>query len=121
MTELPSHQLRLLDAILAGASNVIIGAAPGDLDAVQLYLRSVPFDRMRLLTAMLADQQSRGADTAEAVAARLLLTDYRSAVANLRAATQVVATRIATTSTTVKKSKRVVAREVRRVEKERRR
>ena len=113
MSELLSHRLRLLDAILAGSKNADLDAAPADLDAVALYLRSVPFDRIRQLSAMLAGNESQATD-AETLAARLLLTDYRGAVANLRAATQAIATRVGTTSTTVKKAKRLVARQARR-------
>ena len=102
MSEPLSHRLQWLDTIVAGSKTALIGAPREEIEAVQLCLRSVPFDRITQLTVLLADEPSRGIDDVDTLAAHLLLNDYRSAVANLRAATQVVAARLTTTSASLK-------------------
>ena len=111
MSEPLSRRLEALDAILSGSRTPLVGAAPGEIESVDLCLRTAPLDRIRQLTAMLADGRAGGVDDADRLAAHLLLTDYRHALANLRMATQVVAARLTTTSTSLKPAKAFVRRQ----------
>lgn len=117
MSEPLSHRLQLLDAIVAASKTALVGAPREEIEAVQLSLRSVPFDRITQLTGMLADERTRGSDDVDTLAVRLLLNDYRSAVANLRAATQVVAARLTATSASLKLARGFATRQAKLAEK----
>lgn len=101
MSEPVSHKIRVLESIVAGTSRGH-AAAPTDVEAVALCFRSVPFERIKRLTDLLADDTSRGIDDVDVLAAHLLLADYRSAVANLRTAAHVVAARLTAASASLK-------------------
>ena len=110
----PLSRLRLLDTILAGSKSTLVGAGGKDIESVDLCLRSAPFDRIRQLTIMLADDRSRGMDDVDTLAAHLLLTDYRNAVLNMRTATQVVAARLTATSASLKSARGFARRQEKR-------
>ena len=89
-----SERVRLLDNVLAGSRNTLATAVRTDLDPVELHLRSVPFERIKQLTAILRDGQTRAADEVDTISTHLLLADYVAAVARLRAVAQLTAERI---------------------------
>ena len=78
----PSPRLVRLDQILSQSPAVTPRA---DADPGQVMLASVPLDRIRALTQELRDRPEADADDIDALTLRLLLNDYKAAVANLRA------------------------------------
>ena len=83
----PHHPSRVsrLDRILSQAES----APPrtGDSDAGQVHLASIPLERIRGLTIELQERSPAVQDDIDAITMRLLLNDYKTAVAHLRAVT----------------------------------
>lgn len=100
--ELPSERVRLLDSILASSRHALAGAVRVDVAPAELHLRSIPFERIQQLTAILKDGAAHADDDIDRLCARLLLTDYVAAVAHLRAVARIAAARIEDTPASLK-------------------
>jgi hypothetical protein len=85
------ERLNRLAHILHNAS---IPRAAATTDAVDVHLRSVPFDRIRQLTAEIDRGAEHDVDELDRVAMRLLLEEYVSAVAHLRAVSRIASQRV---------------------------
>jgi hypothetical protein len=87
----PGKRLLDLETILAQSRST--AAKPADADPVTLHLADVPIDRIRRFTAEL--QASDGnRDEVTAITMRLLLNDYSTAVAHLRAVARIAIDKI---------------------------
>jgi hypothetical protein len=84
MTAKSSARLTRLDEILA-QSPPHQANRTAELDPEQLHLASVPLDRIAGLSAELRQRSVEPQDDIDAITMRLLLNDYRIAVAHLRA------------------------------------
>ena len=84
----PSTRVARLDRILSQAES----APPrtGDSDAGQVHLASIPLARIRGLTIELQERSPAVQDDIDVITMRLLLNDYQTAVAHLRAVTNSV-------------------------------
>ena len=88
-----SQRLRRLERILAGSRIVPPAVAADERDPATRHLESVPLDRIRALAELL-DPGDGSNDDIDAVTMRLLLNDYATAVAHLRAATREAGARL---------------------------
>lgn len=88
-----------LERILAQSKNQTTSA--GDADPVTLHLASVPTDRIRRFTSEL-ESAGDGDDALAAVTMRLLLNDYASAVAHLRAVARLAVARMDAATTPIR-------------------
>jgi hypothetical protein len=88
----------------------------GEGDPVSLHLGAVPTERIRALTSVLEPTVDRDNDEIDAIAMRLLLNDYSSAVGHLRAVARSAATRIDDAAVPVREAQLFMKRELRREE-----
>jgi len=84
---------RLLDLERILAQSRSTGAKAGDADPVTLHLADVPVERIRRFTAELQSADGNR-DEITAVTMRLLLNDYSTAVAHLRAVARIAIDKI---------------------------
>ena len=84
---------RLLDLERILAQSRGSEPASGDADPVTLHIADVPVERIRRFTAELQSANGDG-DEIAAVTTRLLLNDYTTAVAHLRAVARISVVRI---------------------------
>ena len=106
-----SERLLELDRILSRDRAASFG---GDGDPVSLHLGAVPAERIRELTSLLERSATGGNDEIDAVAMRLLLNDYASAVGHLRAVARLAATRIDDAAAPVREAQLFMKRDLRR-------
>lgn len=107
-----SQRLRRLEQILADVktSRPLVGA--GAEDAATLHLESVPLERIRQLSELL--QAPDADDDVDRVTMRLLLNDYATAVAHLRAVSGDAAQRLDSATEPVNEVRRFLWREEKR-------
>jgi hypothetical protein len=105
----PSDRLARLERILAQRPAAETSNEPVT-DAVQLNMRSLPTDRIRQLTSELQRRSHVESDTIDALEMRLLLNDYSTAVAHLRAIARITASRLATVAEPIRRAGRWVER-----------
>ena len=108
---LPSERVRLLDNILASSRHSLAGAMRVDVAPAELHLRSIPFERIQQLTAILKEGAAHAEDDVDRLCARLLLTDYVTAVGHLRAVAQIAAARIEATPQALKPARKFIHRQ----------
>ena len=116
---LPFERVRLLDNILASSRHSLTSAMRVDVAPAELHLRSIPFERIQQLTAVLKDGAAHADDDVDRLCARLLVTDYLAAVAHLRAVARIAAARIEKTPAALKRIRRYVEKEQARLQKRR--
>jgi hypothetical protein len=80
-----STRRKVLEQILAETTPAASGTEIADADAAHAHLSSVPLERIRRLTAAVHESPSSNPDEIDAMAMRLLLDEYKTAVAHLRA------------------------------------
>jgi hypothetical protein len=101
---------RLLDLERILAQSKTQTASAEDADPVMLHLGNVPADRIRRFTAELEGTRD-GDDAVAAVTMRLLLNDYASAVAHLRAVARLAIGRIDAATTPIRECQKFMRRE----------
>jgi len=109
-TPRPSSRLARLDRILS-ASAAPVAARTTDTDPDQVHLASVPLERIQALTLELQERSAHVTDEIDAITMRLLLNDFKAAVAHLRAVSNSVDTRLYTAGRDIHESRKVVRRE----------
>jgi predicted nucleotidyltransferase len=87
-----------------------------DVHAADVHLSSVPAERIRRLTAELADDAAREHDPVDAVVMRLLLNEYATAVGHLRAVARMAATRIDGAAVPMREARRALHRHTKSIE-----
>ena len=87
-------RLAHLEDILAHTTSGTGLASHTNTDPAQVHLNSVPVERIRRLSAELEAGSASDLDAVDAVIMRLLLSEYTSAVAHLRAVAQMAASRV---------------------------
>jgi hypothetical protein len=92
----PSPRLTKIDRILSLSPPLSGRSATGDTD--QLLLASVPLERIQALTLELQQRSLDDTDDLDALSMRVLLNDYRAAVASLRIVTSHIDARLHTAS-----------------------
>jgi len=88
----PSPRLVQLDRILSLSSSTAAGRGAGDRNV--LILSAVPLERIQALTLELQQRTAAAADDFDHLAMRVLLNEYRAAVASLRSVTTDVDARL---------------------------
>jgi hypothetical protein len=101
-------RLKQLESMLAHTASP--GARPSEFDAADVHLNSVLVDRIRQLTDLLRGMNSAGDDALGALTLRLLLNEYRTAVAHLRSVAQMAANRVDAAPRTLKDAHRALHR-----------
>jgi hypothetical protein len=103
--------LRQLERIFARSKRSLAEARDEDADPATLHLAGVPGERLRLLTAELRACPDAGQDETAALAIRLLLSDYGTAVGHLRAVSRLAAARVDAAAATIRECQKAVRRE----------
>lgn len=111
MSASPDATQRLieLERILSRASSP--AARDDDADPAALHLAGVPTERIRRLTAELRARPEGERDEIGAIAVRLLLNDYTTAVGHLRAVARLAVSRIDQSAVTIKECQKAIRRE----------
>ena len=107
----PSPRLARLDRILSQSPLHVATHAPTDTDPGQVHLTSVPLERIQSLTLELQERSPADADEVDAITMRLLLNDYKTAVAHLRAVANGVDSRLHAVGAELHESRKTVRRE----------
>jgi hypothetical protein len=89
-----SWRLQRLAQILAESKALALTSARDD-DPADVHIGSAPVERIKRLTAELAQEAPADIDDIDQLAMRLLLNDYTAAVAHLRAAMRLTERRMA--------------------------
>jgi hypothetical protein len=110
MSPKPSARLMRLDRILS-QSPLPIAARTAASDPDQVHLASVPLDRIQALTVELQERSTVDADDIDAITMRLLLNDYKTAVAHLRAVANGVDARLHAGGQEIHEARKLVRRE----------
>jgi hypothetical protein len=105
----PSTRLSRLDRILSQAESSPTRA--GDSDAGQVHLASIPLERIRGLTIELQERSFAVQDDIDAITMRLLLNDYKTAVAHLRAVTDGVGAQLQESASQLSLTRKELRRE----------
>jgi len=87
------------------------GGASADTDPGQVHLSSVPLERIRALTLELQDRVATTLDDVDAITMRLLLNDYKTAVAHLRAVGNGVDARLQTAAYEIHDIRKTIRRD----------
>ena len=107
----PSARLARLDRILSQSPLQVTTHAATDTDPGQVHLMSVPLERIQGLTAELQERSATDADEVDAITMRLLLNDYKTAVAHLRAVANGADSRLHAIGAELHESRKMVRRE----------
>jgi hypothetical protein len=113
------RRLQRLAQILA-ESNTAGSTSVRDTDPADVHLGSVPLERIRRLTAVLTDGAGTDVDDIDALAMRLLLNDYTTAVAHLRAVARLTEQRMADATVPIEAADLHVRQRTKRAETKRR-
>lgn len=105
-------RLARLEQILAQTTSV----SRTDVHAADVHLSSVPAERIRRLTAELADESARHPDEVDALIIRLLLNEYVTAVGHLRAVARMAAARVDGAGLPMREARRALHRHTKSVE-----
>src|SRR5687768_14147302 len=100
-------RLSQLEQILAATA---VGTTPAVADAAGVHLGGVSAERIRGLTLVLHDGISRNVDELDAIVMRLLLAEYVTAVAHLRAVARIAAAHIDGAAAPVREARRALHR-----------
>jgi hypothetical protein len=92
-------------ALILAESKPSASASARDTDPADVHLDSVPLERIHRLTLELTQRASSDSDDVDGLAMRLLLNDYSSAVAHLRAVTRLTERRIADATAPIEDAK----------------
>ena len=103
-----SRRLRRLEQILADAKVATVTSPDGDTDPAETHLVVVPLDRIRRITAELQRATDEDIDEIDAVAMRILLSDYLLTVGHLRAAARLAEQRVAAATVPIQRARSVV-------------
>ena len=106
-----AERLRRLEALLA-RTKPALGAADGDAEPERAHLAIVPLERIREVTSELEGRPLHGGDAVDALTIQMLLNDYATAVAHLRAVVRLAESRVESASTTIDQVRRVVRRQL---------
>ena len=117
MPSRPPDRLTEIERILAQTTDVF---TPSDSpqDPVAVHLADVPTARIRAFTRMLQQQPFEANDGIDALAMRLLLNDYITAIAHLRAVARGAASLVDGAAVPVKQSQRLLRLEDRKQKKQ---
>ena len=107
----PSARLTRLDRILSQSPPAPVSHASADTDPAQVHLMGVPLERIQGLTAELQERSTTDADEVDAITLRLLLNDYKAAVAHLRAVANGVDARLHVVGAELHESRKTLRRE----------
>jgi hypothetical protein len=107
----PSPRLARLDRILSQSPLNVATHATTETDPGQVHLMSVPLERIQALTMELQERSAADADEVDAITMRLLLNDYKAAVAHLRAVANGVDSRLLAVGAALHQSRKTVRRE----------
>jgi hypothetical protein len=107
----PSARLARLDRILSQSPPHVAAHATTETDPGQVHLTSVPLDRIQALTMELQDRSTEDTDEVDAITMRLLLNDYKAAVAHLRAVANGADSRLHAVGAELHESRKTVRRE----------
>jgi hypothetical protein len=100
-------RLRALERIIASASPSLRRA---DADPADLWLASLPIDRVAKIAEELTGRTDHEVDLVDALAMRLLLKDYTIAVAQLRAILHTTEQRLSSAAPVLREGPRLLAR-----------
>jgi hypothetical protein len=106
-------------ARLAHLEHILSQTTPGsrnEADAADVHLASVPVERIRRLTAELQHDSSRQPDEIDALVMRLLINEYATAVAHLRAVARMAASRVDGAAAPMREARRALHRHAKNVE-----
>ena len=103
-----SRRLRRLEQILADAKVATVASSDGDTDPAETHVVVVPLDRIRRITAELQRAPDEDIDEIDAVAMRILLSDYSLTVSHLRAAARLAEQRVAAATVPIQRARSVV-------------
>jgi hypothetical protein len=103
-------RLANLETILAETTSGHTPAAAIGGNAADVHLNSVPAERIRRLTAELDDESREAPDAVDAIVMRLLLDEYTSAVAHLRAVARLAAARVDRAAAPLREARRAMHR-----------
>ena len=103
----PTERLQRLEQILSSSKPALTLTM---LDAATNHLQAAPLERLRQLTVELQSRSDSGHDEVDALAMRLLLNDYATAVAHLRAVARDAGERIDAAATPLNESRRAIWR-----------
>ena len=101
-----SRRLLELERILASSQRTSTQPVAAGTDINDVLLGRVLIDRIRETTTLLSGPDGDGIDAADLVAMRLLLSDYVTAVAYVRAATAAIEGRLARSAAVLKEDGR---------------
>jgi len=100
-------RLGRLEEILATPHNVSDSRGGDDVDPVDVALQSVLTERIRKTTAELESARAAEIDAIEACTMRLLLSDYKAAIQQLRAAVRMAGGRLTGAAAVIKRGGRL--------------
>ncbi len=106
----PTERLQRLEQILSSSKPALTLTTLDARDAATNHLQAAPLERMRQLTVELQSRSDGGQDEVDALAMRLLLNDYATAVAHLRAIARDAGERIDAAATPLNESRRAIWR-----------
>ena len=104
-----SARVARLDQLLSQSSPPATRGA--DVDLQQVLLTGVPLERIRAVTVELQERADAPPDDLDALTMRMLLNDYKAAVAHLRAVATVVDARLHALGEELHHTRKVVRRE----------
>jgi hypothetical protein len=106
-TEPDSHRLQRLQQILADSQSAS-RASEERRDPAELHLANVPLERIREVTRELEKRAGEVPDAMDVLTMRVLLNDYTSAVAQLRAVARLVEPRVDAAASPIQEARRFV-------------
>ena len=106
----PTERLQRLEQILSSSRPALTLTTLDARDAATNHLQAAPLERMRQLTVELQSRSDSGLDEVDALGMRLLLNDYATAVAHLRAVARDAGERIDAAATPLNESRRAIWR-----------
>ena len=106
----PAERLQRIEQILASSTPALTLAPLDPRDAATNHLQAAPLERMRQLTVELQARSDEGEDEVDALAMRLLLNDYATAVAHLRAVARDAGDRIEAAAAPLVEARRAIWR-----------
>ena len=106
----PAERLQRIEQILASSTPALTLAPLDPRDAATNHLQAAPLERMRQLTLELQARSDGAQEDVDALAMRLLLNDYSSAVAHLRAVARDAAERIDAAAAPLNEARRAIWR-----------
>jgi len=106
----PAERLQRIEQILASSTPALTLTPLDPRDAATNHLQVAPLERMRQLTVELQARSDNGQDEVDALAMRLLLNDYATAVAHLRAVARDAGDRIDAAAAPLNEARRAIWR-----------